>query len=517
MNIRRSDVLVIGSGLSGLMTAQLLGLDKNVIILTKGRLETSNSYLAQGGIAAAVQESDSWYSHFIDTIQAGRLHNNAETTKALVREGPAMVHKLIEYGVDFDQELDGHFQYGKEGAHSLSRILHAGGDATGKHVVEALKRHVTEKRMVVEGETAVELILQNNECVGVWSINGDGKLTANIASSVVIASGGYSGLYPLHSNASTITGDGISLAYDAGALVSDMEFIQFHPTLLVKNGFGVGLVSEAVRGKGAILIDEQGLPLMENQHPMKDLAPRDVVSRVLYRVRQDGRETFLDIRNVPDFQRNFPTITRLCVENGIPLEKGKIPVAPGAHFTMGGIDVDEVGRSTIKGLYAVGEAANTGVHGANRLASNSLLEGIVFANRLADHLINEPLRIAQIDLKWHGLEILKQVPSHTQLCEVLNEYAGIERTSEGLSQATEYFNQLLQKTERIEAPTLEQIQMRNQVLIGWMIATSALKRTESRGSHFRTDFPTQDDVQWKQKRIKRGKFEHEPFKSSSGA
>ncbi|WLD94273.1 L-aspartate oxidase [Alkalihalobacillus sp. AL-G] len=517
MNIRKTDVLILGSGLSGLMSAQLLSSEKNVIVLTKNRLEDSNSYLAQGGIAAAVQADDSWYSHFLDSIQAGCHHNNKSTTKALVREGPAMIEKLIEFGVGFDRDSDGHYQFGREGAHSLSRILHVGGDSTGKHVIEVLKKTISEKDLVIEGETAIKLIIQNDRCLGVWSLNDNGEMTANLASAVVIATGGYSGLYPLNSNASTITGDGVALAYEAGTSVSDMEFIQFHPTLLMKNGLGIGLVSEAVRGKGAVLIDENGEALMDGQHPMKDLAPRDIVARVLYRTRQCGKQTFLDIRNVQDFPQKFPTITQLCEKNGVSLEKGIIPIAPGAHFTMGGIDVDGFGKSTLNGLYAVGEAANTGVHGANRLASNSLLEGLVFANRLAGNLLKEPSRRLPAELEWSGMEILKESPSHAHLREIMNKYIGIERNIDGLKKAAEIFNQLLQYTKRIEVPSLEQVQLRNQVLTGWIVATSALQRTESRGSHYRTDFPEKDDRQWKQRRIIRRKLEHESIKSSSGA
>ncbi|WP_408009729.1 L-aspartate oxidase [Pseudalkalibacillus sp. A8] len=517
MKTRKTDVLIIGSGLSGLMTAELLSSRKNVMIFTKKRVEDSNSYLAQGGIATAMQETDDWYDHFLDTLQAGCFHNESAATRQLVTDGPEMIQKLVELGVQFDRQSNGTYQYGKEGAHNRARILHIGGDSTGKHLIDTVKKRIIEKDLVVEGETAIKLIVKNNRCVGVWSMDEYGNMTATYAQAVVLATGGLSGLYPLNSNASTITGDGLALAYVAGAELTDLEFIQFHPTLLVnEEGKSVGLVTEAIRGEGAVLVDEYGNRLMKHEHPLEDLAPRDVVSRVLYRARMAGNKTFLDIRSINDFQKRFPTVTRLCKENGVSIEKGLILVAPGAHFTMGGVETDVDGRTSIAGLYAVGEVANTGVHGANRLASNSLLEGVVFANRLA-HSIRSETDIALISgLEWEGIEILADSPTYEEIHEIMNNHIGIERDEHGLNQALRWFERYIDTTVIHEFPSLGEIKKRNQILVGWLVAGSALQRTESRGSHYRTDHPYQRE-KWQQRRVKRRKECYESVKSTAGA
>ncbi|WP_260412516.1 L-aspartate oxidase [Alkalihalobacillus sp. TS-13] len=516
MKIRQTDVLIIGSGLSGLMIAELLSLHKNVMIFTKNRLEDSNSYLAQGGVAAAIQEKDDWYDHFLDTLQAGCFHNETIATTHLVTEGPEMIRKLVELGVKFDRKSDGTYDFGKEGAHNCARILHIGGDATGRHLIDTVKKRIREKNLVVEGETAIKLIVKNNRCCGVWSMDTNGEITATYAGAVILATGGLSGLYPVNSNASTITGDGIALAYEAGAEMSDLEFIQFHPTLLVNEGKSVGLVTEAVRGAGGILVDETGKRLMENEHPSKDLAPRDVVSRVLYQAQRNGKKTFLDIRRITNFQKQFPTVTGLCAENGISIEESLIPVSPGAHFTMGGVETDVSGRTSVNGLFAVGEVANTGVHGANRLASNSLLEGVVFANRLANAIRSEPSALSGSRVRWQGLEVLTDTPSFELIRETMNKYIGIERNENGLRQAIQHFNRYLRSTRICEFPSLEEIQKHNQVLVGWLVAESALQRTESRGSHYRTDYPYQLE-KWQQRRVKRRKERYEPVETTAGS
>ncbi|MCF6409956.1 L-aspartate oxidase [Pseudalkalibacillus salsuginis] len=517
MKTRKTDVLIIGSGLSGLMTAELLSLQKNVMIFTKKRLEDSNSYLAQGGIAAAVQEKDAWYDHFLDTLQAGCFHNETAAARQLVTDGLEMIQKLVGLGVQFDRQPDGTYQYGKEGAHSHARILHIGGDSTGKHLIDTVKKRIIEKNLVVEGETVLKLIVKNNRCIGVWSMDELGEMTATYASAVILATGGLSGLYPLNSNASTITGDGLALAYDAGAELTDLEFIQFHPTLLVNDdGKSVGLVTEAIRGEGAALVDESGNRLMKNEHPLEDLAPRDVVSRVLYRAQMAGKETFLDIRNINDFQKRFPTVTRLCAKNRVSIEKGLIPVAPGAHFTMGGVGTDVGGRTSITGLYAVGEVANTGVHGANRLASNSLLEGVVFANRLAQTVRSETDVELTLEAEWEGIEVLADSPTFEEIREIMNNHIGIERDERGLNQAVRWFERYLNTTVIHEFPSLEDIKKRNQILVGWLVAGSALQRTESRGSHYRTDHPYQRE-KWQQRRVKRRKECYESVESTAGA
>jgi L-aspartate oxidase len=517
MKTRKADVLIIGSGLAGLMTAELLSMQKNVIIFTKGKLEDSNSYLAQGGIAAATHEKDSWYDHFFDTLQAGCFHNELDTTERLVKNGPAVIDRLVNLGVRFDCENNGSFQYGKEGAHSRSRILHICGDSTGRHLIDTIKRRIIDKDLVIEGESAVELIMVKGRCVGTFSIDEHGEVVATYASSVILATGGLSGLYPINSNAKTITGDGIALAYEAGAELSDLEFIQFHPTLLFAGGKCSGLITEAVRGARGKLVDQDGNPVMEGEHPLGDLAPRDVVSRVLYRARQNGDETYLDIRSIEDFPEKFPTATRLCEENGVELQKGVIPVAPGAHFTMGGITVNSNSRTTIDNLYAVGEAANTGVHGANRLASNSLLEGIVFACELAEWILSKPSeKHYEFPKYWKGSYILTNTPNFHEIKSVMDRWIGIERHEQGLKNAVDWFEAHLSKQTFKRFPTLKEIQLRHHLLVGSLVARSALERTESRGSHYRSDHPLQRE-EWKQKRVIRRKKAYEPIKSTTGS
>ncbi len=515
MKTQKTDVLVIGSGLAGIMTAELLSVHKNVIIFTKNRLEDSNSYLAQGGIAAAIQSEDSWYDHFLDTLQAGCYHNEPEATQQLVEGGPDAIHRLVELGVRFDRNDDGTYQYGQEGAHNRARILHICGDATGKHLIDTVKRRVLSHGLVQEGQTVVRLMMSRGRCVGAWSIDQNGEWTATYASTVILATGGLSGLYPFNSNAETITGDGIALAYEAGAEISDLEFIQFHPTLLVTEGKSSGLVTEAVRGQGAKLVDQDGRSLMEGEHPLEDLAPRDVVSRVLYRARQSGKETFLDIRGITDFEKKFPTVTRLCRKGNIDLQEGFIPVSPGAHFTMGGIDVDRQGATTVPNLYAVGEVANTGVHGANRLASNSLLEGVVFACEVANSILSNMCSVpVERTVQWSDLPVLVQSPEFSSIQAVFNDHIGIERNRIGLEKAVRWFEGHLTNTVYQEFPNLQDIQMYQHVLVGALVARSALERTESRGSHYRTDHPIEKEY-WRQKRIKRRKRAYEPVESTA--
>ncbi|MCF6136379.1 L-aspartate oxidase [Pseudalkalibacillus berkeleyi] len=517
MKTQSTDVLVIGSGLAGLMTAELLSTDKNVMIFTKGKLEDSNSYLAQGGIASTIHSEDRWYDHFIDTLQAGCFHNNQDATERLVKNGPPMIRILEHLGVEFDRNEDGTYQFGNEGAHHRARILHINGDSTGKHLIHTIKQRIMQKNLVVEGETAVQLIMKDHKCLGVWTVNAAGEMTATYAPTVILATGGMSGIYPVNSNATTITGDGIALAYEAGAALSDLEFVQFHPTLLDIEGLKAGLVTEAVRGAGGKLIDQNGLQLMKHEHPLMDLAPRDIVSRVLYRSRQQGKKTFLDIRHISDFKEKFPTVTELCKRNHVHLEKELIPVAPGAHFTMGGIDVDVHGRTTIPNLYAVGEVANTGVHGANRLASNSLLEGIVFAREIACTVLTDQNRSNHpTHIPWKGACVLKSAPAFEEIQQVMDQYVGIERNGIGLTKAVQWFQNHLDQQEFKENPSLQEIQSRHAILVGSLIATSALARTESRGSHYRTDY-ADSKIKWQQKRVKRRKGIYEQVESTTGS
>jgi len=372
--VRHSNVLIVGSGIAALQFATKLRCDMNVIILTKSHVKNGNSYLAQGGVAAAMSSSDSAYKHFIDTLEAGRFHNNPDPVAMMTMEAPNLISEMLEDGCSFDMDSSGNILLGMEGAHSEKRIVHGGGDATGKTIMEYFAQKVKNSKIeVIEDCTVYELMVNQNQCFGVKGKHKDGKKEMFTADHIVLATGGLGQIYSFTSNAETVTGDGIALAYKAGAEVTDMEFVQFHPTLLSVDGKGIGLVSEAVRGEGAKLVISSGKEIMKGVHPLENLAPRHIVSQTIYEYIKSGETVYLDISNIENFESKFPTITDSCKQQQIDLSAGKIPVVPGCHFLMGGIKTDLEGRTSIDRLYAIGEVACTGIHGANRLASNSLL------------------------------------------------------------------------------------------------------------------------------------------------
>ncbi|WP_096201442.1 L-aspartate oxidase [Bacillus sp. FJAT-45350] len=500
MTVRKADVVIIGSGLAGLMAAEILSVEKNVIIITKSKIQHSNSMMAQGGIAAAFDEDDDWRDHFFDTIVAGGYHNDEEMTKKLVQKGPEMINKLIELGVQFDRDDDGNYSLGKEGAHGRRRILHAGGDATGKELVQRLINRVEKKVTIYEDEMALDLLVQNNKCIGVTTKTLSGDMIQTIAPHTILATGGVGQLYKVTSNCQSLTGDGMAMAYRAGAELVDMEFVQFHPTMLVKNNKGYGLISEAVRGEGARLVTNLGHYIMENVHELKDLAPRDVVAREIHRVNTEEDELlYLDISTIKDFEKRFPSITKICKQAGVQLEEGRIPVAPGAHFIMGGVSTNERGATSINGLYAIGEVSKTGVHGANRLASNSLLEAIVFANELAQEIIKNPKQAEDLMKIPTLLEKRFDLPTKEEIQDIMTKYVGIVRNDKGLEKAKKWFENYLDfiyKNGNYDL-SIEQKTICNLMTIGYLITSSALMRNESRGGHYREDKPLSNE-QWLQ-------------------
>ncbi len=492
----KADVVIIGSGVAALMTASRLSKNKNVILFTKATKCSSNSMLAQGGIAAAISEHDHWQSHFKDTMIAGCEHSEAHALRALVETGPSYIQELIQQGMLFDCDEKGNILLAQEGAHSNRRILHAGGDATGRLLTNFLFQKVKDQLSIIEHQMAIELIVQNDQCLGVMVLNDENEPISYLAESIVLATGGSGGIYEYSSNDSSVIGDGYAMAYRAGVDLVDMEFVQFHPTLLYKNGNCPGLISEAVRGEGACLRTESGRRIMENQHPQKDLAPRDIVSRVIFEEIQSGENIHLDISMIPDFSTRFPTITSLCVRSNIQIKDGKIPIVPGAHFMMGGIKVNQYCESSLRGLYAVGEVACTGVHGANRLASNSLLEGIVFANRLADFLLNQESKLSSpiqtsINITFQEKEniALDEFPSINDIRKLVMKSVGIVRDKKELEEVIHYLEPFIHLTPQQLGYSKEVISLVNMMLTAWLIASSALKREESRGSHYRHDFP----------------------------
>jgi L-aspartate oxidase len=487
------DVVIIGSGLVALTVAARLSEHKHVIILTKSKMTNSNSMLAQGGVAAAISKEDHWRKHYKDTMSAGWNSNDESAVQQLVKEGPLYIKKLIQEGMKFDSNHDGTLQLGMEGAHSVRRILHAGGDATGRSLVNFMLECISDRVTIIEDEMAVDLIVHENRCIGVITKNSHEQLNTYFSQATILATGGCGGLFSFTSNDTTVTGDGIALAYRAGAELIDLEFIQFHPTLLYVNEKAVGLVSEAVRGEGAVLVDNSGRRIMEGLHPKKDLAPRDIVARAIYREIKQGKKIYLNIENVTDFNKRFPSITELCEKYGIPLENQLIPIVPGAHFLMGGVKTNLVGATSVMGLYAIGETACTRVHGANRLASNSLLEAIVFANRLAHYLLSKKKEKRIIPKKiYHAAVFHFPLPKHEEIQNIMMRYVGIERSYEGLLKAKRWFEHY-NIYDLMQVPgmmmTKEQTNIVNMMITGWLITTSALQRTESRGAHYRTDYP----------------------------
>ncbi len=501
------DVLIIGSGVAALQLATSLSHEKSVKIITKSQIKNTNSYMAQGGIAAAMGSQDDPSKHIADTLEAGRFHNNEETVREILNEAPTLIDEFSKQAHIFDKAQDGSLLLGLEGAHSEKRIVHSGGDATGKNVIEHLMSRLTENIEVEENIFAYQLIIdsRSKRCVGVKAKDPDGTIRFFYGDAVVLATGGCGQLYPFASGAPTVTGDGIVMAYLAGAEIADMEFIQFHPTLLYKDGETKGLISEAVRGEGAIIITEDGTPIMQGVHPLKDLAPRHIVSQTIFNAIEKGRDVFLDIKSIQNFQQRFPSITAICEANHIQIADGKIPVVPGCHFLMGGIKTDVIGCTSINGLFAIGEAACTGLHGANRLASNSILEGLYQGKKLA--------RWINTSLDQHpNPEFAEDIPAIQEketllpdvqiLKEMMMKKVGIVRTKELLEEQKNWLKRLkLNDFSELDAYSVPDITAIFMYITAYLITDSALKRTESRGGHFRSDFPYEDNDNWCKKTI----------------
>ncbi len=517
--MKQSDVIIVGSGIAALQLANKLSKDLNVIILTKREMTAGNSYLAQGGVAAAVSTSDDPYFHYLDTMEAGAHHSNPEAVLEMTQKAPQLIKGLWQSGCRFDEDDNGELILGMEGAHSEKRIVHSGGDATGKHMVDFLLMGLNANVSVQQSTFVYELILSSDEtrCTGVKAKLPDGTNEVYCAPHVVLATGGCGQVFALTSNAETATGDGMALAYRAGAELADMEFIQFHPTLLYVDGKTKGLISEAVRGEGAVLVTAEGKRIMDEIHPLKDLAPRHIVSQTIYDYSRRGIQIYLDIANIQDFNSRFPTISTLCTQHGINIGKGLIPVVPGSHFIMGGVKTDLHGRTSIPGLYAIGETACTGIHGANRLASNSLLEGMFVGENLAEWInshqdakkeavsfIGLHHQTAKRDANMNQIVFNGELPDMDSLKQTMMDRTGIVRTKELLILQNEWLDRfnlrqwLEARLDHFEPSELNRLFM---YITATLITQSALERTESRGGHYRKDFPHEDNANWMKKQI----------------
>ena len=492
--------LVIGSGIAGLyvaLRARELGLRPTIV--TKSKLEESNTRYAQGGIAAAIGPGDSPALHLKDTIQAGDGLVDREAARVLTSDAPARIADLVRYGVPFDT-VDGQISLGREAAHSRARILHAGGDATGLSIEEALKRRALDAGIDVRERTVLRR-LDAGDRVGPKAHLTDSeghRLEILEPRPVVLATGGAGSLYRQSSNPSIATGEGVAIAFRAGAMLTDMEFIQFHPTVFWREGAPRFLITEAFRGEGAVLRNAAGERFMTRQHRDAELAPRDVVARAIDRemTRTGHPCVYLDATAVPRdrlFVR-FPTICRFLATYGLDPSRDQIPVTPAAHYMIGGVTTDLDGRTTLRGFYAAGEVASTGVHGANRLASNSLLEGLVFGERVARQLVHPvarapppPSELLEVPLA-PGAGRRDEPAMVEEVRDLLWNDVGIVRSADGLRSAIGELDRIARESEPGRAVDLPGA-LANAGLTASLIARAALARTESRGAHYRSDFP----------------------------
>jgi L-aspartate oxidase len=507
-----ADIVVVGSGIAGLTTALKARQAGRVLLVTKTELDAGSTRWAQGGIAAALGPGDSPADHLTDTLVAGAGLCDEEAVRVLVTEGPDLVRELVDLGTRFDLDHAGDLALTREGGHLRRRIAHAGGDATGAEIERALIAAVkaTEGIEIIEHALVIDLLktADGRACGVTLHVIGAGRrdgVGAALGRAVVLATGGLGQVFASTTNPPVATGDGVALALRAGAEVTDLEFVQFHPTVLWLGPGAAGqqpLISEALRGEGAVLVDVLGQRFMIGQHPMAELAPRYVVAQAIVRqLRETGADhVLLDARSVPDLARRFPTITASCRANGIDPVTMPIPVVPGAHHASGGVRTDLFGRSNVPGLYACGEVACTGVHGANRLASNSLLEGLVFAARIAEDLALSlpPAGVPALDQRDAGL-----LPSSVLVGvqAAMTAGAGVLRSADSLGATAASLASLARISEEAAAageldvePCAEAWQATNLHTVASALVAGAQRRTETRGCHWREDYPETSDT-----------------------
>ncbi|MHC4477031.1 MAG: L-aspartate oxidase [Planctomycetota bacterium] len=501
-----TDCLVIGAGIAGLRAAIEAANDRNVIIVCKRDLQDSNTWKAQGGIASVLKESDSFESHIADTVKAGCGLSDKDVVDLVVRQGPQLVEELLEWGTGFDTE-DGSIAATLEGGHTRPRVAHAHGDETGRIItqvlIEKVRRHPNVK--IMENFYVIDLLTnEDNECMGI--IGHDNRGTQIIwAANTVLATGGAGQLYRETTNPKVATGDGVAIAYRAGAILRDLEFVQFHPTTLYIAGASRALITEALRGEGAFLVDNKGNRFMKDYHESADLAPRDIVSRAILAqmLKTKSTHVYLDVRHFDKghFAKRFPLISELCESFDIDVARDLIPVRPSAHYMIGGVKVDACARTSIKNLYACGEVAATALHGANRLGSNSLLEGLAFGRTTGQcaaqtakngvSLIKHPLmryRISHSDRTR-----LDAADVRNSLRALMWRNVGITRRARPLKEAQEIisFWQRYVMDKVFDSPQGWECQ--NMLTVSLLMAGAAEMRQESRGVHFRSDFPQTDD------------------------
>jgi L-aspartate oxidase len=487
-NIVETDgALILGAGIAGLFTALKLAPMPSIVLAgTRPGLSGSSAW-AQGGIAAAVGEGDSWQSHAHDTMVAGAGLCDAAVVDLVAQEAPERIADLVRYGAPFDRNPDGSLAVGREAAHSLPRIVHVKGDGAGAAISATLAARAAETNCItlLEGFHAIELAMENGRVTGIFARSGigsDARLILFRARAVILATGGLGALYAVTTNPLESRGEGLGMAARAGALIADPEFVQFHPTAIAIGRDPAPLATEALRGEGAVLVNGHGERFMTAIHKDAELAPRDIVARAIHRQITSGEKVFLDCRAAigAEFPHHFPTVYAACMSAGIDPSVQAIPVAPAAHYHMGGIASDVLGRSSLPGLWVVGECASTGLHGANRLASNSLLEGLIFGARVADDVRGQLAAGVLRGIPPAPPRFASPAPPHV-LRDAMSRNVALERDANGLRAALDVITRL--QTASSEPALL------NMAAAAKLVAAGALARRESRGGHWRTDFP----------------------------
>ncbi|MFN3532158.1 MAG: L-aspartate oxidase [Candidatus Brocadia sp.] len=505
-----TDILIIGSGVAGLSAAIEASKHCSVLVVTKDKIDENNTAYAQGGIAVVLSEKDTVAKHIKDTLDAGQGLCDTTMVKTIISDGPKRVTELIEWGAAFDRE-DDQLVFTQEGGHRFPRIIRAKGDSTGKEIEQTLIRTVKGNKnvKVFEHTFTIDLVTRDGICHGVVAWHAKKGYILIWAKRTILATGGCGQVYRETTNPAVATGDGLAMAYRAGAALQDMEFVQFHPTTLYIAGAVRFLISETVRGEGGILRNKKGERFMPRYHPQAELAPRDVVSQSILKEMQktDHTNVYIDIRHIPKerLYARFPRIKEICASFGIDIAKDLIPVRPSAHYMIGGIKADRFFRTTVKQLYACGEAACTGMHGANRLGSNSLLEGLVTghtagkdacgsilksARKLIPYAVRESMGLSKIS--WLDLDDIRN-----SLKSLMWRDAGIERDERHLLEAEEMIEMWGSYVMDKEFSNPTGWELQNMILVSRLIVSSALKRKESRGVHHRSDYPETDNVHWK--------------------
>lgn len=506
---RFTDILVIGGGLAGLRAANAIEAHQSVMVVTKDRLRESNSNYAQGGIAGVLDPDDCFESHVLDTLAAGGNLCDREIVDMVIREGPRRIEELVRWGTVFDQN-DGELQLGREGGHSRERIVHAQGDATGQEVMRAVieRTRKADNIDIWENAFTVDLLTYEGRCRGALVADIHGQLVMVWAKETILCTGGAGQVFRESTNPPVATGDGTSLAYRAGVQLRDMEFIQFHPTVLYIAGSSRSLITEAVRGEGAHLVDLTGHRFMPDYDDRAELAPRDVVSQSIIRQMDATKHSnvYLDLAHLDaeHVRSRFPGIAKACQKFGLDIATDRIPVRPGAHYVIGGVTVDRQGRTSLPGLWAAGEVTSTGLHGANRLASNSLLEGLVYgahageaASRAAAEEASKMVAKPISHPVHNGDASFDLADVRVSLKSLMGRLAGVERSEGGLREAADSIRSFAAYVMNHQFDSIEGWELQNLMLTASCIVDSALARQESRGVHFRSDFPAPNDSLWR--------------------